>query len=329
MLYLHSMGHFHPENIISNKFLEELDIGTSESWIMDRVGIENRRTVLPLDYIKQTKNVNRLDAPKVAQYNHSQMGAAAARMALERSSVKLEDIGMLISGTSTPDNIAPAESSAIAKELGIEVPCFDMNSACSSFGMQINFLSRMRPDTLPSYILVVNPETMTKTVDYSDRTVAVLFGDASAAAVVSASIPSRIRFSHYTFGSRPSAWNKVGIGYDWLFHQDGNAVQGFAIRTTTDGVNLLRKEVAGDAQRFIFIGHQANMGMLKTVCDRAGILPENHWYNVDQYGNTASCGAPCVLSMHWNEIKNGDCIAMSIVGAGLSWAHIMLTVENS
>ena len=329
MLYLHSMGHFHPENIISNKFLEELDIGTTESWIMERVGIQNRRTVLPLDYIKETKNVNRLEAPKVALYNHSQMGAAAGRMSLERSSLKLEDIGMLIAGTSTPDNIAPAESSAIAKELGIEVPCFDMNSACSTFGMQINFLSRMKPDTLPPYILVVNPETMTKTVDYSDRGTAVLFGDGSAAAVVSTRIPSRAKFSHCTFGSRPSAWNKVGICYDWLFYQDGNAVQGFAIRTTTDGVKSLQKEFAGDARRFVFIGHQANMGMLETVCDRAGILPENHWYSVDQYGNTASCGAPGVLSMHWDEIRNGDCIAMSIVGAGLSWAHLMLTVEDS
>lgn len=326
MLYLHSMGHFHPENIITNRFLEDLDIGTSESWIMERVGIESRRTVLPLDYIKQTKNINRLDAPKVAQYNHAQMGASAARMALRRASLKREDIGMLIAGTSTPDNISPADATAIAKELGIEVPCFDMNSACSSFGMQINFLSRMRPDELPPYILVVNPETMTKAVDYSDRGVAVLFGDGSAAAVVSTNVASRAKFSHCTFDSRPSAWNKVGIAYDWLFYQEGNAIQGFAIRKTTEGVKLLQEVTPADARRFIFIGHQANMGMLKTVCERTGVLPQNHWYSVDQYGNTASCGAPGVLSMHWDEVRNGDHIAMSIVGAGLSWAHIMLTV---
>ena len=56
MLYLHSMGHFNPENIITNKFLEDLDIGTNNEWILERVGIQNRRTVLPLDYIKKTKN---------------------------------------------------------------------------------------------------------------------------------------------------------------------------------------------------------------------------------------------------------------------------------
>ena len=321
------MGHFHPGNIITNRFLEDLDIGTSDSWIMERVGIQTRRTVLPLDYIKQTRNANRLEAPKVAQYDHAQMGAAAAKMALQRASLRLEDVGMLIAGTSTPDHIAPAESSTIAEELGIEVPCFDMNSACSTFGMQVNFLSRMAPEALPPFILIVNPETMTKTVDYSDRSVAVLFGDGASAAVVSTAVPSRAVFSDCTFGSRPSGWSKVGIGRDWLFYQDGNAVQSFAIRKTTEGVKLLRETHGGaHAGRFIFIGHQANMGMLTTVCERAGILPENHWYDVDRYGNTASCGAPGVLSMRWNDIKEGDCIAMSIVGAGLSWAHLLLTV---
>ena len=162
MLYLHSMGHFNPESIITNKFLEDLDIGTSNEWILERVGIQNRRTILPLDYIKKTKNVDPRAAFEARKYKNSQMGAAAARMALTRASLKLEDIGMIIAGSSSPDNIAPAESSAIAAELGIEVPCFDMNSACSSFGMQINFLSKMQPEALPPYVLVVDSETLTK-----------------------------------------------------------------------------------------------------------------------------------------------------------------------
>jgi len=86
---------------------------------------------------------------------------------------------MVIAGSSSPDNIAPAESSAVAAELGIEVPCLDMNSACSSFGMQINFLSKMHPEALPPYVLMVDSETMTKSVNYADRSTAVLFGDGS------------------------------------------------------------------------------------------------------------------------------------------------------
>jgi len=328
MLYLHGMGHFNPENIISNKFLEDLDIGTSNEWIMERVGIENRRTVLPLDYIKTTKNCDPRAAFEARLYKNAQMAARAARMALERASLKLEDIGLVIAGSSSPDNVAPAEASAVAAELGIEVPCLDMNSACSSFGMQINFLSKMNPEALPDYVLVVDSETLTKCVDYSNRSTAVLFGDGSAAAIVSAKIPSRAVFADCSFDSRPSAWEKVGIGYDWYFNQDGNAVQGFAIRQTTESVKMLQEKYAAEAKRFIFIGHQANLMMLRNVSERTGIKPEHHWYNVDQFGNTGCCSAPTVLSRHWDDLQEGDCIAMAIVGAGLSWTHMMLKVER-
>lgn len=328
MLYLHGMGHFHPENIISNPFLVDLDIGTSNEWIVERVGIINRRTVLPLDYIRTTKNADFRMAYEARQYKNSQMGALAAREALKRASLKKEDIGMIIAGSSSPDNIAPAESSAVAAELGVEVPCLDMNSACSSFGMQINFLSRMDPEALPPYVLVVDSETLTKSVDYADRTTAVLFGDGSAAAIVSTKIPSCAVFLNCSFDSRPSAWEKVGINHLWRFYQDGNAVQGFAIRTTTEGVKQLKTQFAGEAKRFLFIGHQANLSMLKTVCERTGIPSENCWYNVDQFGNVGCSGAPSVLSARWDELRPGDRIALSIVGAGLSWAHILLKVED-
>lgn len=328
MLYLHAMGHFHPENVISNKFLEDLDIGTTHEWIMERVGIQNRRTVLPLDYIKKTKNVNPLESFSIRQYTNGQMAAQAARMALDRAGLKPEDIGLVINGSSSPDNITPAEAGAVAAELGIEVPCFDLNSACSSFGMQLNFIMRMRPETMPSYILLTGAESTTKVINYTDRNSAVLFGDGASAAIVSTIIPARAKFVSGNFDGRPSGWTKVGVTGDWVFSQDGNAVQGFAIRTTTDCLKTLQDQYEVDAKRFIFIAHQANYMMLKTVCERRGIKPGNHWYNVDQFGNVGCCGAPSVLSMNWDNIQPGDDIAMVIVGAGLAWAYAMLKVEN-
>ncbi|MBN1364444.1 MAG: ketoacyl-ACP synthase III [Syntrophaceae bacterium] len=328
MLYLHAMGHFHPENIISNKFLEDLDIGTTNEWIMERVGIENRRTVLPLDYIRQTKNINPLESFPIRQYTNSQMSAKAARMAFERAGLKPQDIGLIISGSSTPDNITPAEAGAVATELGIEVPCFDLNSACSTFGMQVNFLLRMRPEEVPLYVLLVHGESPTKVINYSDRNGAVLFGDGASAAIVSTQIPSRAAFLSGGYSARPSGWTKVGIFGDWTFYQDGNAVQGFAIRTTTECLKILQDQYATEAKRFVLVAHQANLMMLKTVCERRGIKPENHWYNVDQFGNVGCVGAPSVLSMHWDNIQPGDNIAMVIVGAGLAWAYAMLKVED-
>jgi len=328
MLYLHAMGHFHPENVLSNKFLEELDIGTTDQWIMERVGIQNRRTVLPLDYIRETKNVNPLKSFSIRLYTNSQMSAKAARMALARAGLKPDDIGLIISGSSSPDNITPAEAGAVAAELGIEVPCFDLNSACSTFGMQVNFLLRMRPEEMPLYVLLVGAESTTKVINYTDRNSAVLFGDGAHAAIVSSRIPSHAAFVSGGYNARPSGWTKVGVTGDWVFSQDGNAVQGFAIRTTTECLKELQDQYEAQAKRFIFIAHQANYMMLKTVCERRHIKPENHWFNVDQFGNVGCCGAPAVLSMNWDKVRSGDNIALVIVGAGLAWAYAMLKVED-
>ena len=328
MLYLHGMGHFHPENVITNQFLEDLDIGTNEDWIIERVGIHTRRTVLPLDYIRKTKNRVPKAAFEMSLYSNAQMAAAAARMAIDRAEIKAEDIGLVISGSSSTENSAPAEASLVAAELGIEVPCFDLNSACSSFGMQINFLSGMRPEALPPFILVVNPEGMTRHVDYSDRKCAVLFGDGSSAAIVSAAVPARAVFASCYYDTKPSEWEKVGISWNGYFHQDGNAVQGFAIRKTTESIRMLQKSYCLNGNRFIFVGHQANLGMLQTVCERSLIPEDNHWHNVEYFGNTGCSGAPSVLSQHWNELRPGDHVAVAIVGAGLSWVHMILKIEE-
>ncbi|MCH7892174.1 MAG: ketoacyl-ACP synthase III, partial [Gemmatimonadetes bacterium] len=84
-LYLHGLGHFHPENEITNRFLEELDIGTDEQWIMDRVGIRSRRTVLSLDYIRDTRNRDPSQAMEAAQYTHADTGVMATALALARA----------------------------------------------------------------------------------------------------------------------------------------------------------------------------------------------------------------------------------------------------
>ncbi len=174
MLYLHAMGHFNPENVISNKFLEDLDIGTTNEWIMERVGIENRRTVLPLDYIVQTRNQNPQAAFEARIYKNAQMAARAAGMALQRASLRLEDIGMIIAGSLL---ITWRQRRLQLSPPNWALKCLpDMNSACSSFGMQINFLSKMQPEALPDYILG-GRFNATKCVDYNNRSTAVLFGD--------------------------------------------------------------------------------------------------------------------------------------------------------
>lgn len=329
MLFLHGLGHYYPENVITNRFLEELDIGAGEDWILERVGIRTRRTSLPLDYIRETKNCDPRCAFNLSASENIKGGAAAARMAIARAGIQVSDIGLVISGSSAPETLTPAEAAVIADELGIEAPCFDLNSACTTFGMQIDFLSRMAPAALPPFVLLVNPENITRSIDYTDRRTAVLFGDGSAAAVVSGTVPSRLRFEACRSGTRTADCRKVNIPRHGFFNQEGSAVQGFAIRRATESVRMLQRDFhAGCSNRFIFVGHQANMGMLRTVCERTDICEENHWHNVTEHGNTGASGAPAVLSGRREELQPGDHIAIALVGGGLSWVHMMLKVEE-
>lgn len=328
MLYLHGLGHFHPDNVITNHFIEELDIGTTNEWIMDRVGIRERRTALSLDYIRTTKNSDPREALSASCLTNAQTGAAAARMALAQAGLAPEDIGLVISGSSASDHVTPAEASVVAAELGIEAPCFDLNAACATFGVQVHFLSKMRPDALPPYILVVNPESLTRCIDYSDRNTAVLFGDGSTAAVFSATVKSPVHVLASHCESKPSGWQKAFIPRTGYFQQEGNAVQGFAIRRMTDTVRMLQDSFNHNGHRFLFTGHQANLGILKTVCERTGIPEEWHWHNVAQFGNAGCSGAPAALSQHWGELRPGDRLAMALVGAGLTWAYLLLKVQE-
>ncbi len=327
MLYLHGIGHFHPENVMSNRFFEELGIGTDEEWILERVGIRERRTVLSLDYITRTRNRDPRGANEASLYTNAQTGSCAAKMAMGRAGVTAADIGLVISGCCAPSYSTPADAAVIAAELGIDAPCFDLNSACTTFGMHVDFVNRMAPERMPSFILIVQPENITRAMDFNDRSNCVLFGDGTTAAVLSATIPSRQAFTWTNSTTKTVAWDKVMI-VNGHFRQDGHAVQGFAIRSMTDALRKFQAlpELKEDG-RFLFIGHQANLLALNTVVERAFIADENHWYNVDSLGNTGCAGAPGVLSAHWNDLKEGDRVAICLVGAGLTTVQLLLDVN--
>lgn len=328
-LYLHGVGHFHPENVIDNRFLTELDIGTNEEWILERVGIRARRTVLPLDYIKSTRNADTRAGQAAALYSNVETGRRAALHALERAGLKAQDIGMVIAGGCAPEMSIPSEACRIAHALGIEAPAVDLNSACSSFGAQLHFLARQLE--LPKFTLVVNPENTTRVVDYKDRSTAVLWGDGTSAAVVSSTEPARVRIVQTLLGSSPAGWGSVVIPHFGHFAQEGSAVQRFAIKTTVSCLESLlpaaREAAAKAGGRVLFIGHQANALMLESVVKRAGLDPALHFSNVAEFGNTGAAGAPSVLSQQWDALKAGDQLALVVVGSGLTWAGLRLEVH--
>lgn len=329
MLYLHGLGHFHPDNIIDNAFLEALDINTTHQWIMERVGIVERRTVLSLDYIRETHNQDPSLAPQYATLTDAQTGAKAAHMALERAGLRTEDIGMLIAGGCQGQYSLPSNACVIAATLRLEVEAFDINSACSTFAAQMHVLNRMKPESLPDYILLVIPENWTMSADYRDRKTAVLMGDCSVAAIVSPRKPSPYRISYTSLASNPANWDKVMTPAGKHFTQDGKAVQKFAIKKTLSLIEDIQKKCGLDTAAHYFIGHQANLLMLQSVSRILGIAPEKHLFNVDLFGNCAAAGAPSVLSQNWDKFIPGDKIVLVVVGAGLSWGGMLIEIGES
>jgi 3-oxoacyl-[acyl-carrier-protein] synthase III len=328
-LYLHSMGHFHPENVIDNRFLESLDIGTSDEWILERVGIRERRTVLPLDYIRTTRNADVRAGQEAAMYSNVETGKRAAMMALDRAGLRPSDIGMVVAGGCCPEMAIPSEACRIAAALGIEAAAFDVNSACSSFGAQMHLLSSM--SGLPPYTLVVNAENTTRVIDYADRASCVLWGDGTSAAVVSHDVPARVRVVATTLASSPAGWGQVVIPRFGHFAQDGGSVQRFAIKTTQACVEAMlpaaRARALETGGKLHFVAHQANLLVLEAVARRAKIADDEHWFNVIDHGNTGAAGAPGVLSQHWSELATGDVVILAVVGSGLTWASLRMEVD--
>ncbi len=323
-LYLHGIGHFHPPNQITNQFLEDLDIGTNQEWIMERVGIQSRRTALPLDYIRSTLNSDPRMALEVAEISNAEAGCRAAEMAIERSGFSMSDVGMVIAGSCAPDTVSPAEACNIANLLGLEVPAIDINSACTSLIAAVNLLAWMSPEKVPDCVLVVAAERLTTCVDYSDRAAAVLWGDGAAAAVVSHRVPGRALIEGTSLNSSPVGCDKVVVPRSGHFAQEGRTVQTFAVKKTVRVLRELARRYETAERPFHFVGHQANKIMLDSVCRLARVPPDRHHCNVETFGNTAAAGSPSVISEHWHEWQDGDDIALVGVGSGLTWGGFMI-----
>jgi 3-oxoacyl-[acyl-carrier-protein] synthase-3 len=314
-LYLLGVGHFHPETVIDNSFLTALNIGTSEEWILERVGIARRRTVLPLDYIAATRNSDPSQALAAARYNAADLALKAAIMALERAQISPQELELCVGASSIPQMCIPSLGCLVAARLGVQIPAFDLNSACSSFVAQIHFLQNVPID---GPILLVQSETYTLATHYNDRTAAVLWGDGASAAIISRRRKGRARVAATTFGSNPLESNAVVIPYCGHFSQQGSRVQRFAITQTVQIFNSLPKPTTP----VHFIGHQANLRMLETAVQRMNPSPQ-HRFNVDEFGNCGAAGAPSVLSQNWDFYTLGDTLILATVGAGLSWGGIV------
>jgi 3-oxoacyl-[acyl-carrier-protein] synthase-3 len=325
MLYIHSFGHAHPDTEITNDFLESLYDSVTANQLVNRFGISCRRSVLPLDYIRETLNKDPRLAPRVASHTPTSLGAAAAQMAIERAGISARDINLVMANCCTPLQTLPAEAQRIAGEMGIQCQAFDVFSASAGFALHLDYLRALRPERVPKFTLCVSTATLTTVVNYNNHIDAAIWGDGAAAWIVSSERPARgLRIMYTCYGTDPRRWNTVVVERLGHFHQNGIAVGHYSIGQTVKLLRCLQDSFGFSWKDTYFIGHQANGRMLDTVCRNEGIPPERHLSNVANIGNQAGAGAPATLSMKWDQIAAGARLVVAVVGAGLSWGSVLL-----
>ena len=323
MLDILGMGTCHPATSIDNHFLEALDIGTNAQWIEEKIGVLERVTTLPAEYIKSTRNQDPREALSVASMSATDMGVEAGRKALAQAGIKPQDIGMVIVNCCAPRETIPSEAVRIAERLGCPAVAFDVYTACPAFALHVDFLRNYREEKLPEYVLCISTAAMTQHVNYNDRSDGAIWGDGAAAWVMSTRHQGKLEVLDSMFTADPTRCEAVVVDSFGFFKQDGRAVRDFSVRQTVRLIKAIEERHPIDWNRDIFIGHQANRTMLEQIVNNREIPAANHWHNVTHLGNQAGAGAPAVLSMHWDKIVSGQHIVVAVVGAGLSWGSIV------
>lgn len=318
------MGYAHPSTKIDNAFIEALDIGTNEEWILSKIGIKTRLSSLPIEYIKDTRNQKPEDARAKREMTTTELGVGAAKMACERAGIDPSQVGLIICNTCTPEELSPSESQRIAKGLGVDCLAYDVCSACPAFALHIDYLANFEEDALPEYVLCISAAVLTQNVNYNDRSDGAIWGDGGSAWIVSAKHPGKLKVIDTSFTADPTRCEAVVVDSFGHFHQDGRAVRDFSVRQTVRLVRKIEQVHDIDWERDIFIGHQANRTMLAQITNNRKIPDSNHWHNVEEIGNQAGAGAPATLAMNWDNIKPNQKIVVAVVGAGLSWGSVLL-----
>lgn len=310
------IGSAAPEKILSNLDLEKM-IDTSDEWILSRTGIAERRIV----------------EPEVAT---SDLAYEASIKALEDASMDPEDIDGIVVGTITPDYIFPSTACVLQSLLGANNAfAFDVLAGCSGFIYALHVAKGLIQSGGSKNLLVVGAETVSKIMNYEDRTTCILFGDGAGAAVITTTD---------TPGILSSCLGANGDGGKFLYMPAGGSRMPTSEETVKNGSHFLRmegKEVFKEAVKALqsstleaikqaditpddidlLIPHQANYRIIEAVRKRLELPEEKVFSNLDRYGNTSSASVPIALdeAVKSGRLKRGDTVVFSAFGAGFTW----------
>ncbi len=311
-------GSYLPEKILTNKDLEAL-VDTDDQWIRERTGIVERRIAA--------------DGQTTCD-----LAEQAARGALEAAGVDPKEIDLLIVGTTTPDVVFPSTACLLQRRLGLgECGAFDVNAACTGFIYGLSVADQFIRAGTVRKVLVVGAETLTRMLDWTDRSTCVLFGDGAGAAVLCADSEPGILSTHIHANGGYSDLLKVEVGVSRGFkaeprgglsvHMSGNEVFKVAVNTLGRIVDeTLEANQLDKSDLDWLIPHQANLRIIKATARKLQMSMDQVIVTVDRHGNTSAASVPLALdeAVRSGRGKRGDKLLLEAFGGGFTWGSALV-----
>ncbi len=309
------MGYAAAQRQINNHDFTWLD--TSDEWITSRTGINSR-------YVTETENT-------------SDLALRAALSAIEDAKIDKHEIDTIIVATFTPDMQTPSVASILQAKLGLNdcpIMAFDLNSACTGFVMAFQTVSAFIQTGRTKMALIVGAETLSKVMDWNDRSTCVLFGD-GAGAFICTHQTSEDRMAHFanSRGDLEDVLSAEGLQIQDISNaqpltggtlkMQGQAVFRFAIDAISDGIRQVIEKSGMNLDEIDYIiPHQANMRIIAHVASKMKIPQEKFIINLERFGNTSAASIPIAMAEAKANgiLKEGHRVIMVGFGAGLTWA---------
>ncbi len=315
------VGAYLPDYILNNDELSRM-VDTSDEWIMQRIGIKERRIL------------------KEDGKGASDLGAEAVNDLFKKTGLQPEEVDLLICATITGDYLFPSTANIISDKVGIKNAwSFDISAACSGFIYGLEIAAKFVESGQYKKVILVSAEKMSSITDYSDRTTCPLFGDAGTAVLleptteelglmdyVIKSDGSGLKYLHMKAGGsvRPPS-HKTVDNKEHFVYQEGQAVFKFAVLRMADiSVEIMNRNNLTSEDIAWLVPHQANLRIIDATGKRMGLDPSKVMVNIQKYGNTTAATIPLCLWEWEKQLKKGDNLILVAFGGGFTWGAIYL-----
>ena len=316
-----STGACVPEQVVSNDDLSKI-VETNDEWITQRTGIKNR-------HISEGQNT-------------SYFAVGVAKQVIEKAGISPESVELIIVASVTPDYNTPAVACMVQKEIGaVNAVAFDVAAACSGFMFGLSIADKYIKAGIYNNAIVIGAETLSKIVDWSDRSTCVLFGDGAGGAYVERSEGEGIIAEE--LGSKGEIYDILTAGYTgctnafndvdkddelWYVNMNGREVFKFATKAVVQSVNRVIQKSGIDKEELkCIIPHQANSRIVEVISHKSKIPYEKFYLNMSEYGNTSSASVPIALNemIESGKIERGDKILLTGFGGGMTWGTMIIS----